>query len=217
MPKVTEAHLETRRQQILDAAFVCFARQGFHQTTVQDICLEAELSPGAVYRYFSSKEEIIEACCAECEQSNEMVIEAVGEGEQTLTILDKLASGAFSEFDEPDADVKLKVIVQWWSEAVRSPQLRETLQRTSFDFWTGALGRIIGSAQEKGEIDGELDPEAVARVLLSTWQGFVLQKVLYPDSDVESYLQVIRSMYSGSFWRGGNGAGPVESTKSVKL
>ena len=59
MPKVTQAHLEARRQQILDAAFGCFARQGFHQTTMQDICREAELSPGAVYRYFDSKEAII--------------------------------------------------------------------------------------------------------------------------------------------------------------
>jgi AcrR family transcriptional regulator len=55
MPKVTEAHLEARRQQILDAALACFSRRGFHQSTMQDICQEAELSPGAVYRYFRSK------------------------------------------------------------------------------------------------------------------------------------------------------------------
>ena len=53
MPKVTEAHLEARRQQILDAASACFSRQGFHQTTMQGICREVDLSPGAVYRYFA--------------------------------------------------------------------------------------------------------------------------------------------------------------------
>jgi AcrR family transcriptional regulator len=59
MPKVLPEYLELRRQQILDAAAACFSRRGFHQTTMHDICGEAELSPGAVYRYFSSKEEII--------------------------------------------------------------------------------------------------------------------------------------------------------------
>ena len=54
MPKVSEAHVEARKQQIMDAAKTCFSRQGFHQTSIQDICREAELSPGAVYRYFDS-------------------------------------------------------------------------------------------------------------------------------------------------------------------
>ena len=76
MPKVTEAHLESRRQQVLDAAFACFARNGFHQTTMQDICREAQLSPGAVYRYFASKEEIIAATCLECQEQNLQHIEA---------------------------------------------------------------------------------------------------------------------------------------------
>ena len=38
MPKVTEAHLEARREQILDAAAECFARKGFHRSTMHDIC-----------------------------------------------------------------------------------------------------------------------------------------------------------------------------------
>src|SRR5215207_1875636 len=61
MPKVTEAHSAARRQQIIDAAYRCFARKGFHQSTMRDIYEEAELSPGAVYHYFESKHAIIAA------------------------------------------------------------------------------------------------------------------------------------------------------------
>ncbi len=49
MPRLkpeTQAH---RREQILDAAERCFARAGFHRTTMQDICKEASVSPGALY------------------------------------------------------------------------------------------------------------------------------------------------------------------------
>ena len=61
MPKVSDEHLAARRRQILDAALVCFSRRGFHQTPMQAIFEEARLSPGAVYRYFKSKEEIVRA------------------------------------------------------------------------------------------------------------------------------------------------------------
>ena len=61
MPRVSEAHLAARRQQILDAARVCFTRNGFHATSMQDVIAEAGLSVGAVYRYFRSKEELVAA------------------------------------------------------------------------------------------------------------------------------------------------------------
>ena len=41
MPKVTEEHVAARRRQILSAALSCFAREGFHRTTMQDIFREA--------------------------------------------------------------------------------------------------------------------------------------------------------------------------------
>ncbi len=61
MPKVTEVH-SAARHQIIDAAYRCFARKGFHQATMRDIYAEANLSPGAVYHYFDSKDAIIQAC-----------------------------------------------------------------------------------------------------------------------------------------------------------
>ena len=46
MPRVSEDHLLARRQQILDAARVCFLRDGFHNTSMQDVIAEAGLSVG---------------------------------------------------------------------------------------------------------------------------------------------------------------------------
>ena len=59
MPKLRPATQLARREHILDAAEVCFARAGFHRTTMQDICKEAEISAGALYVYFASKEDLI--------------------------------------------------------------------------------------------------------------------------------------------------------------
>src|SRR4030042_7081481 len=75
MPKVTEGHLEARGQQILDAAWACFARKGYHQRTMQDICQESGLSPGAIYRYFAGKEAILEAINVRSQEVGRAVVE----------------------------------------------------------------------------------------------------------------------------------------------
>jgi len=50
---------ERRRRQIMDAAIACFRRRGFHQATMQEICAEAGISAGALYRYFTGKDELL--------------------------------------------------------------------------------------------------------------------------------------------------------------
>jgi TetR/AcrR family transcriptional repressor of uid operon len=57
--KLSPETLRERSDHILDAAGHCFARAGFHRTTMQDICREAAVSPGALYIYFSNKEALI--------------------------------------------------------------------------------------------------------------------------------------------------------------
>ena len=59
MPKLKPDTQRARRQHILDAAERCFGRDGFHRTTMHDICREAGVSPGALYVYFDSKEALI--------------------------------------------------------------------------------------------------------------------------------------------------------------
>ncbi len=58
MPKVTEAHRATRRDQILDAAVERFAAQGLQTTTMADIIVASGLSAWAIYGYFDSKQEL---------------------------------------------------------------------------------------------------------------------------------------------------------------
>ena len=59
MPKLKPEVQTARREHILNAAELCFARAGFHRTTMHDICKEAGISPGALYLYFDSKEALI--------------------------------------------------------------------------------------------------------------------------------------------------------------
>src|ERR1700755_744338 len=59
MPKISEEQRQARRDQILAASWRCFARRGIHSTSMDDIVRESNLSFGAVYLYYKSKDDLI--------------------------------------------------------------------------------------------------------------------------------------------------------------
>jgi AcrR family transcriptional regulator len=53
--------VEDRREQIIDAALHVFSQKGFERTTNKDIAQEAGITPGLIYHYFESKEDLLKA------------------------------------------------------------------------------------------------------------------------------------------------------------
>lgn len=206
MPKVTEAHLEARRQQIVDAAAACFARRGFHQTTMHDICQMAELSPGAVYRYFDSKEEIIRAMVAERQREGMSLIQATARPERsTLAVLDDLIDIFFPRLEDIQG---CALDIELWSEAQSNEHIRALLCEIHGEI-IGAFRSIIARAQERGEINQALDAGAVAETMCSFFHGLIQQKAIDPSVDIDKYVAAMRSMMSGSFWLGEKQEGVV--------
>ncbi len=57
----TVARMEQKRESILDAALRLFSEQGYAATPVPDIAAGADVAAGTIYRYFASKEELVNA------------------------------------------------------------------------------------------------------------------------------------------------------------
>lgn len=118
MPKVDQAHLDARRQQIVEAARTRFTDQGFAGTSMADIVAEAGLSIGAIYRYFRSKEEVV---IAVCEQGSSAFPEAV-------------TAAAIHDFLEHTRTLAqetghARLVAQIYAEAALSPALADVVQR----------------------------------------------------------------------------------------
>jgi AcrR family transcriptional regulator len=166
MPKVSEEHLAARRRQILDAALACFSRQGFHGTSMQAIFDESGLSPGAVYRYFKGKEEIVQAIAAETLGGFAAVLESGPPGPP-----DEILGRLLDTIDAVERrDQRLRLALQVWGEAIVNPRIAAFV-REAVD---GLRERIAA------ELDCP-DPQAAARVLVAIAQGTVVQRDLYED------------------------------------
>ena len=199
MPKVTDAHRKARRQQILKAAFTCFGREGFHATTMQDICDEADLSPGAVYNYFDGKADIIRAIAEESRDSLDALFGTVDEEHPAPQVLAALLErlGAFAEQPGDAAEGGHRVRVRLWGEALSASEIHEVLQENQADF-IERFAELIRGGQAEGTIGEDADPEALARALLAFHQGMVLQKAVSPNTSVEPVFDAVRTLLRGA-------------------
>lgn len=197
MPKVTEAHVEARTQQILEAAVRCFGREGFHKTTMHDICAEASISPGALYNYFPSKEAVIEAMVAERRQQGLVRAEEARRISSTTEAINILA-GAFDDLCDVSG---CAVDVELWGEAFRNPRIAAALC-DDLNAVCGIFADIIRVAQDRGDINPQLDAESIARIMLALFHGMVIQKSLDPGVNLDEYVKAMKSMMTGRFWLG---------------
>lgn len=58
MPKRSDEYMLERRLEIAEAALRCFARVGYHETSIPDICKEAKVSVGTLYKHFEGKSDM---------------------------------------------------------------------------------------------------------------------------------------------------------------
>lgn len=81
------AHRPSRRHEIVDAAIRVFARNGFAETSIQDIADEAGVVPTAVYYHFTGKEELFNVALTTVTDELDRVVEAARpEGDQAAAL-----------------------------------------------------------------------------------------------------------------------------------
>jgi len=185
MPRVSDDHLERRRQQILDAARRCFLRKGFHLTSMQDVFAESGLSAGAVYRYFKSKNEIITAIATEKQGGAIRLLEEILK-EDPLPSFEEIIERFFTLVQTIlDEDGSLRVAPQVWAEALHDP----VYQAIVAELFTGVRARwaeLAGRMRDAGRLPEDADPEAMGATIMCTMPGFVLQRMLIGNADAKT-------------------------------
>jgi AcrR family transcriptional regulator len=196
MPKISAARRDQRRQQILEAALACFSEQGFHQTGMAMIVERSGLSHGAVYGYFASKDDIIEAL-ADDRHQREALLNAAG-----LDVSDPLAGllhliRAYAHaLGQPDALPGRRVGVHGWSEALRNDRVKARVV-AGIEAPRAAMIPLIEGAQAAGQITRSVEADALARSLIALFQGFVLQTVWGEPFAADDCLAVVERMVAG--------------------
>lgn len=194
MPKVSQAHLDARRRQILDAASRCFARKGIGDTTIQDICQEAGLSPGAVYRYFSSRQEILYATFDLWVENNRDLGARLGPVDDPDAVLDQVFALLRGFLSDPELGDEHRVSLMVFAEGAKDPSVAARYVAVHQASLPAGVA-LFRTFQERGWIGPDVDVEALAWVFLALYQGLRTERVLDPSLDLDRSLSTARSLF----------------------
>ncbi|WP_186418517.1 TetR/AcrR family transcriptional regulator [Bosea sp. CS1GBMeth4] len=178
-PFSAERVLSERHVRILDAAERVFARAGFHAATMNEIAVEAGMSPGNLYRYFPSKDAII----AGISERDRMEIAA------DFAQLDPARGGLLDQLEALGRQhmtrkprEKAIIAVQIWAEASRTPEMARICAGFDETVEQG-LGAAVEAAKASGELPSNLDQARFLQALFMMADGFFCRRAVDPDFD----------------------------------
>jgi len=198
LPKVSAAHRDSRRRQILDAAIECFARKGFQRTSMEDIIRESKLSAGAIYLYFHSKNEIIETLADARHQREKRLIAESFAGAGWTESLRALFTTFRDALVEPAEKKERRLGIHLWAEALCNPKVLRLIRR-GINQPLESLSREIAKAQADGRLQKTVDPDAAARLLIALFHGFILQQAWDDRADVRAFANAAHAMAEAYF------------------
>lgn len=184
---------ERRRRQILDAAMACFRRRGFHQTSMQEICAEAHLSAGALYRYFASKAEIISAIAEDDWRGREPLFEAIERGPDVVAAVCALAEHAL-ETCGADGSLVAEVI----AESIRDPEMSQRFADHDAIF-RRRLTLSLAAAQRRGLAKLAMTPDHAAGIVMLMLDGLVLRAAGFGAARARPLLKDFRVAVEHTF------------------
>ncbi|MFA5898738.1 MAG: TetR/AcrR family transcriptional regulator [Hyphomicrobium sp.] len=189
MPKLKPATQHARREHILDAAEICFARAGFHRTTMQDICREAAVSSGALYVYFASKEDLIAGLA---ERDRHEFAERFAEVSAAPDFMRALSELGTHYFTEQPAH-KLTMCIEIGLESIRNPRVGE-IYRSVDRFVEESFEKLFAKLAAEGHIAPGLDIPTVTKVFSMIGDGLSMRRALDPNFDAHTLVPAVMSL-----------------------
>lgn len=179
-----------RRKQILTAAARIFRSKGLHAARMEEICAEAELSPGTVYRHFNSKDEILVAIVeAEFEHYTNLTKTYLGNPEGIEAILNCDAKVLGELLKRSPFDVGMEI----WLEIERNPGLQEIAARSD-EVVRNEMEAALKSAQARKLVRSDLDVKGTIEILSALVTGLQFNYEFNPELDLGSTAKAASDM-----------------------
>jgi AcrR family transcriptional regulator len=193
-----EPSLVDRRAQILEAAIVCFAKRGFHQTSMHDISAEAGISVGLIYRYFANKEAVIAAMADRHKQEIHDLLERA---RQATSLFESLEILFTAHCSESSPKVVSAFVVDLYAEASRNPPVADLVRDVLETAMEGVTNLIARSPEAKQAATHGLKPHELAELIFAAARGMLMLDVLQPPEMTEAERRAHQLEVTRRLWR----------------
>ena len=178
------------KEKILAAAAACFAEKGYAGCTIQDIADRAGVSKGALYVYYSSKEELFKAMIG---LQYDMALDRSRASRKCASHL----SGVIWFMSECIRNCGFPMDHRLWAEilavAARDAHIKHFFMTEDSEMRC-MFARQLQRGVLAGEIDPDLDLNAVAIWLTALGDGLIIRAAADPDFDFQQHLPVFEKL-----------------------
>lgn len=180
-----ERRKDDRAAEILEAALVCFAENGFAATRMEDIAERARITKGTIYLYFESKEDLFKSLARQSIGAQiETITAHVKAFDGNSADLLRFVLGTVGHFvTTSDRVVLSKVLL---AEAGKFPELAEFWRREVIDRGLGLFTAIIRRGQARGEFRA-MPPEHAARLCIAPMLIIMIWRTTFSRFDETPY------------------------------
>ncbi|MDR3462325.1 MAG: TetR/AcrR family transcriptional regulator [Beijerinckiaceae bacterium] len=190
-----------RRGHILDAAETCFARNGFHPTTMQDIAREARMSPGNIYRYLASKEAVVVALAERDRERGRALIAELEKERDPRGVFEGVIARFFLETSRDVAILR----VDLWSESTRNPTIAALKRRQEAERreWMIEIFTKLATSPL-------CDPAALCETISPLLKGMIVNRAISPNYDPAPSVRLLLDIVDAGL------AGQLKAGKACK-
>jgi AcrR family transcriptional regulator len=185
-------HAEATRQAVLAAARSLFGKNGYAQTSVEEIADAARVTKGAVYHHFAGKEALFRAVYAEVEA--EAQARAVAAGDPQEPPVDQLVAKVNAYLDAAlDEEVRRITLIDGPALLGLEPDEATDQQATQ-----AGVRSFIATSIEQGQI-AELDPDVLTHLIggLAWLGGLYIARASDPDVTRAALGEALDAMLRG--------------------
>jgi AcrR family transcriptional regulator len=166
MPRVVPEYKEEAKTRILTAANQVFGEKGYRQATMEDVAKKLGVSKGALYLYFTGKEELFEAICrAEPLAFKEILYSTFSENKNPIE-----SAGEFFDKMLKHYGSSSGLSFEIFSEASHNPGLRKILKKTQ-DEYAATLMSYLEEGRKRRLVGRDLDLHSITYALIALWNG----------------------------------------------
>lgn len=196
MPKVSIQYEQQQKERIIQGAALAFAERGYRQTKIDDIANKLELSKGAIYIYFKSKEELFAAVYETCMTHRlAEIYQSYSPEDDVLVKLEKVLDQFIAILVSQDLSL-CRLWLEFYLEGPRVGAVCELASQLNERFYQ-TIYQLLSEGQKNGKFRSELDIASITSIILATCDGLILRSMV---KDKYSEPQAIRQAMWNTFY-----------------
>lgn len=168
-----------KKLEILNAAAVVFARDGFADAKMADVAAEAGIGKGTIYEYFPSKEDVFLDLCRHLVRWPQDGARFAGDAEKGI---EKVIGALLESYEQ--AVTFFTVLIDYWSVIIRDKNSKRDLFLAQGEGFYDEPRRLIAAVVKRGQdqkiFARHFDADKIAQLVIAGIEGLRIQRMLDP-------------------------------------